>query len=131
MNDGSCVPRRVEYANPVWSYDFVAERTHDGRPVRILTMVNEYTREWLERLEVQTLFIEPGSPWENGYVESFIGKLRDELLNGEILYALREGEVVIGEWRRFYNQKRLHSSLGYRPPAPEAIAPIPRLAVLA
>jgi len=76
---------------------------------------------------VQTLFIEPGSPWENGYVESFNGKLRDELLNGEIFYTLEEAKVLIERWRRFYNRERPHSSLGYRPPAPEAIQPIPRL----
>ena len=69
----------------------------------------------------KTLFIEPGSPWENGYVESFNGKLRDELLNGEIFYTLREARVVIETWRREYNHIRPHSSLGYRPPAPEAI----------
>jgi transposase InsO family protein len=158
----------------VWSYDFVHERTHDGRAVRILSIVDEYTREclalevnrslksedvlvtledlfvqrgtpayirsdngpeftakavreWLERLEVQTLFIEPGSPWENGYVESFNGKLRDELLNGEIFYTLKEAEVLIERWRSFYNRERPHSSLGYRPPAPEAIQSIQRL----
>ena len=174
LNDGSCVRRRAEYANHVWSYDFVHERTHDGRAVRILSIVDEYTREclalevnrslksedvlatladlfvqrgtpayirsdngpeftatavreWLGRVEVQTLFIEPGSPWENGYVESFNGKLRDELLNGEIFYTLEEAKVLIERWRRFYNRERLHSSLGYRPPAPEAIQPIPRL----
>jgi len=174
LNDGSCVRRRAEYANHVWSYDFVAERTHDGRAVKILVIVDEYTREclalkvarglksmevletladlfsergtpvhirsdngpeftakavreWLERVDVQTLFIEPGSPWENGYVESFNGKFRDELLNGEMFYTLEEARVIIERWRRFYNRERLHSSLGYRPPAPEAVAPISRL----
>jgi len=78
-------------------------------------------REWLETLGVTTLFIAPGSPWENGYVESFIGKLRDELLNGEIFYTLIEAQVSIGRWRREYNLVRLHSALGYRPPAPEPI----------
>ena len=68
----------------------------------------------------KTLFIEPGSPWENGYNENFNGKLRDELLNGEIFYTLREAEVLIEEWRMTYNQVRPHSSLGYRPPAPAA-----------
>ncbi len=80
-------------------------------------------REWLGRIGVRTLFIEPGSPWENGYVESFIGKLRDELLNGEIFDTLLEARVVIENWRREYNQCRPHSSLGYRPPAPEALEP--------
>ena len=78
-------------------------------------------REWLGRLEVAPLFIEPGSPWENGYVESFIGKMRDELLNREIFYTLDEARVLIEQWRRQYNRMRPHSSLGYRPPAPEAI----------
>ena len=88
-------------------------------------------RAWLERLEVGTLFIEPGSPWENGYVESFNGRFRDELLNGEIFYTLKEAEVIIERWRRFYNRERLHSSLGYRPPAPEATAPLPQVVGLA
>lgn len=168
FNDGSCVRRRAEYPNHLWSYDFVFERTHDNKPLRILTIVDEYTREclalrsarkitsddvihalsdlfiqrgaptylrsdngpeftaksirdWLERLKVQTLFIEPGCPWENGYVESFNGKLRDELLNGEIFYTLTEAQIMLERWRIHYNTKRPHSSLGYRPPAPEAI----------
>jgi transposase InsO family protein len=78
-------------------------------------------REWMQRIDVKTLYIEPGSPWENGYIESFNGKLRDELLNGEIFYSLREAKVVIEQWRRHYNTVRPHSSLGYRPPAPEVI----------
>jgi transposase InsO family protein len=168
LNDGSCVRRRAEHPNHVWSYDFVMDRTHDGRAIRMLTIVDEYTREslaidvarrlnsqdvlyrlgelfvhrgspeyirsdngpeftakavreWLARVSVQTLFIEPGSPWENGYIESFNGKLRDELLDGEILYTLIEAQVLIERWRREYNWKRPHSSLGYRPPAPAAI----------
>jgi transposase InsO family protein len=168
FNDGSCVRKRAEYPNHLWSYDFVYERTHDNRPLRILTVVDEYTREclalktgrkltaedvihaladlfiergapmylrsdngpeftatavrkWLARLSVQTLFIEPGCPWENGYVESFNGKLRDELLNREIFYTLTEAQVLLERWRIHYNTKRPHSALGYRPPAPEAI----------
>ncbi len=168
LNDGSCVRRRAEHPNHVWSYDFVMDRTHDGRAIRMLTIVDEYTREclaidvarrlnsqdvlyrlgelfvhrgtpayirsdngpeftakavreWLARVSVQTLFIEPGSPWENGYVESFNGKLRDELLDGEIFYTLIEAQVLIEQWRREYNWKRPHSALGYRPPAPVAI----------
>ena len=78
-------------------------------------------RKWLARLSVKTLFIEPGSPWENGYIESFNGKLRDELLNLEIFTTLEEAKVLIERWRKEYNQVRPHSSLGYRPPAPEAI----------
>ena len=166
--DGSCVRRRPEYRNHVWAYDFVHERTHDGRAVRMLVVVDEYTREcltikvarklnsqdvlkvlarlfvqygppehirsdngpeftakavreWLQRLDVTTLFIEPGSPWENGYVESFNGKLRDELLNREIFCSLWEAKVLVERWRQEYNRVRPHSSLGYRPPAPEAI----------
>ena len=78
-------------------------------------------RKWLVNLGIKTLYIEPGSPWKNGYVESFIGKFRDELLIGEIFDTLLEARVVIEFWRREYNQFRPHSSLGYRPPAPEAI----------
>ena len=78
-------------------------------------------RKWLNRLGVKTLFIEPGSPWENGYIESFNGKLRDELLKREIFTTLEEARVLIEQWRRDYNQVRPHSSLGYQPPAPEAI----------
>ncbi len=168
--DGSCVRHRPEHRNHVWAYDFVHERTHEGRTLRMLVVVDEYTREclgievarklnsqdvlkvlaglfvrhgvpeyirsdngseftakavrgWLGRLDVKTLFIEPGSPWENGYVESFIGKLRDELLNREIFCSLWEAKVLIERWRKEYNRVRPHSSLGYRPPAPEAVEP--------
>jgi transposase InsO family protein len=152
----------------VWSYDFVAARTYDGRPLRMLTVIDEYRREclaivvarrlcsddvlhcltklfitqgipehirsdngseftakavrdWLSRVGVQTLYIEPGSPWENGYNESFNGKLRDELLNREIFYTLKEAQVLIEQWRQHYNTIRPHSALNYRPPAPEAV----------
>ena len=81
-------------------------------------------RRWLERIGVKTAFIEPGSPWENGYNESFNGKLRDELLNREIFYNLKEAKVLIENWRKEYNSLRPHSSLDYRPPAPEAIEPL-------
>ncbi len=168
LADGSIVRRRAERPNHVWSYDFVFDRTHDGRPLRMLTIVDEYTREclaidvarrlnsedvldrlaelfvhrgvpehirsdngpeftakavrrWLSRVGVQTLFIEPGSPWENGYIESFNGKLRDECLNLERFDTLLEAQVLIERWRLEYNHLRPHSSLGYRPPAPEAI----------
>ena len=80
-------------------------------------------RDWLGRIGVTTLFIEPGSPWENGYNESFNGKLRDELLNGEIFYTLREAQILIEQWRKHYNEVRPHSSLNYRPPAPKTIIP--------
>jgi transposase InsO family protein len=81
-------------------------------------------RKWLSSVGVKTLFIEPGSPWENGYIESFNGKLRDELLNREIFTTLIEARVLIEQWKREYNQVRPHSSLGYRPPAPEARIPV-------
>ncbi len=81
-------------------------------------------RKWLNRVGVKTLYIEPGSPWENGYVESFNSKLRDELLNGEVFTTLTEARILIEQWRREYNQVRPHSSLGYRPPAPEARIPV-------
>ena len=137
LNDGSCIRLRPDHKNHVWSYDFVADRTHDGRAFRMLTVIDEYTREclaietqrrlcsddvlatiaelfvrhgapenirsdngpeftasavkeWLAKVGVKTLFIEPGSPWENGYNESFNGKLRDELHNGEVFYSLRK-----------------------------------------
>lgn len=90
----------------------------------------QVVREWLGKVGVKTLFIEPGSPWENGYIESFNGKLRDELLNREIFYSLEEAKVLIEMWRKHYNQVRPHSALGYRPPAPEAIAAVPPSATL-
>ena len=170
LNDGSCVRLRAARKNHVWSYDFVHERTHDGRAFRLLTILDEYTREclaidvkrqmnhqdvldrlaelfvdrgvpefirsdngseftaqavrdWLQTVGVRTLYIEPGSPWENGYIESFNGKLRDELLNMEIFDTLGEAKVLVERWRRDYNQIRPHSALAYRPPAPEAKLP--------
>ena len=78
-------------------------------------------RDWIRAVGAKTAYIEPGSPWENGYCESFNSKLRDELLDGEIFYSLREAEIVIESWRRHYNTKRPHSALGYRPPAPEVV----------
>ena len=86
--------------------------------------VAKAVRDWLSRLDVGTLFIEPGSPWENGYVESFNARLRDELLDGEIFYSLRETQILIERWRRHYNTVRPHSALGYRPPAPETTIPM-------
>jgi transposase InsO family protein len=102
--------------------------THHGPPDHIRSdNGSEFTaaavRAWLPRVGVKTLYIEPGSPWENGYNESFNGKLRDELLNGEIFYTLREAQVLIEQWRRHYNTVRPHSALGYRPPAPQTILP--------
>jgi len=81
-------------------------------------MTAKVVRDWLAQIGSKTLFIEPGSPWENGYCESFNGKLRDELLNGEISYSLKEARIVIEKWRKHFNEKRPHSSLRYRPPAP-------------
>jgi putative transposase len=83
--------------------------------------IAEAVREWIAAVGAKTAFIEPGSPWENGYCESFNSKLRDELLNGEIFYSLAEAKVIIEAWRRYYNTERPHSSLDYKPPAPEAI----------
>ncbi len=76
-------------------------------------------RDWLSAVNAKTAYIQPGSPWENGYCESFNAKLRDELLNGEIFYSLREAQIIIEAWRRHYNEVRPHSALGYRPPAPQ------------
>jgi putative transposase len=170
LNDGSCIRLRPERPNHVWSYDFVQDRTQEGRPIRMLTVIDEFTRRclaivvarrlrsddvlqcltdlfvahgppehirsdngpefvarnvrgWLTRLGVKTLYIEPGSPWENGYCESFNSKLRDELLECEQFSTLYEAQVLIERWRRHYNAIRPHSSLGYRPPAPETILP--------
>ena len=166
LKDGSCIRLRPQFKNHVWSYDFVHDRTHDGKPFRILNIIDEYSREclaslvrrrfsstevllllvklflrhgkpvhirsdngpefvakklraWLEKLKVAPLFIYPGSPWENGYVESFNGRMRFDLLSGEIFYSLKEAEVIIEKWREHYNSIRPHSSLGGRPPAPE------------
>ena len=87
-------------------------------------MTAKIVRSWLARVGAKTLHIEPGSPWENGYCESFDGKLRDELLNGEIFYSLKEAKILIEQWRQHYNTVRPHSSLGYRPPAPQTVAPL-------
>ena len=168
LNDGSCVRLRPEYPNHVWSYDFVEERTHDGRKYRMLNIIDEFSREclairinrqlkatdvidalsdlfilrgipthirsdngpefiahdlrnWLSAVGAKTAYIMPGSPWENGYCESFNSKLRDELLNGEIFYTLKEAKIIIEGWRRHYNTIRPHSSLRYQPPAPEVL----------
>ena len=141
LTDGSCVRLRPCWPNHVWSYDFVMARTYDGKAFRMLTIIDEYTRECLaievaRRFDADAvlyrlteLFVSrrpPGSPWENGYNESFNGKLRDELLNGEIFYTLKEAQILIERWRWEYNTVRPHSALRYRPPAPEAIALIPR-----
>ena len=154
----------------MWSYDFVEDRTHDGRKFRTLNVLDEFTREslairvarklnstnvidvlsdlfilrgvpghvrsdngsefiaqaaqdWIKAVGARTAYIAPGSPWENGYVESFNARFRDELLDGEIFYSLREAQVIIESWRRHYNTVRPHGSIGYKPPAPEVFVP--------
>ena len=86
--------------------------------------VAQAVRGWIRAVRAQTAYIEPGSPWENGYCESFNARFRDELLNGEVFYSLREAQIIIEQWRKHYNTRRPHSALGYRPPAPESIVPI-------
>jgi putative transposase len=171
FNDGSCLRLRPAHRDHVWSYDFVADRTSDGRAIRMLNIIDEYTRECLairvdrkitangvidtladvfikrgtpqfirsdngpefvaqlvrdalQHMGVRTAYIEPGSPWENGYIESFNGKLRDELLNGEIFDTVAEARVMTEQWRNHYNTIRPHSALGYRTPAPEIFIPL-------
>ena len=86
--------------------------------------IAEAVRDWIKAVGAKTAYIEPGSPWENGYCEIFNGRMREELLNGEIFYSLCEAQIIIESWRKHYNTKRPHSALGYRPPAPEAIVPM-------
>ncbi len=86
--------------------------------------IAEAVRDWIKAVGAKTAYIEPGSPWENGFCESFNGRMRDELLNGEVFYSLREAQIIIEGWSKHYNTKRPHSALGYRPPAPEAIIPM-------
>jgi transposase InsO family protein len=177
LTDGSCIRLRPERRNHVWSYDFVEDRTHDGRKYRMLNVLDEFTREclairvqrrlnstdvidvlthlfvlhgipnhirsdngpefiahrvrsWIAAVGANTAYIEPGSPWENGYCESFNARLRDELLDGEIFYSLREAQTLIEGWRRHYNTARPHSALGYRTPAPETVPWLPAPASL-
>ena len=171
LNDGSCIRLRPERPNHVWSYDFVHDRTDDGRVYRTLNIIDEFTREalairvdrklnsidvvdaltdlfilrrppafirsdngpefiaqkvrdWIGAVGAKTAYITPGSPWENGYCESFNARFRDELLNGEIFYTLKVAKIIIEQWRKHYNRKRPHSALGWRPPAPEAVIPL-------
>ena len=159
-----CVRHRARHPNHVWSYDLLADRSEDGRQLKLLTVIDEYTREclaietgrtftsrdvqltlqylfalrgapghirsdngpefiakeirrWLEQASVDTLYIQKGSPWENGYVESFNGKLRDELLNRELFLSLPEARYVLDAWREEYNERRPHSSLNWQTPA--------------
>src|SRR5204862_4277180 len=170
LNDGSCIRLRSERPNHVWAYDFVQERTNDGRKFRMLNIIDELTheclaiqvsrrlksidvidvlsglfilrgvpghirsdngpefvaravQEWITAVGAKTVYITPGSPWENGYVETFNARLRDELLDGEIFYTLREAQIIIESWRRHFNTIRPHESLGYKPPAPEVFVP--------
>lgn len=90
-------------------------------------MTSVLVKSWLSQVGAKTLFIEPGSPWEKGYKESFNGKLRDECLNGEIFYSLKKAQIVIEQWRRHYNTLRPHSSLDYQPPAPKTISQKPAI----
>jgi putative transposase len=170
LADGSCVRLRPEHRNHVWSYDFVEDRTHDGRKYRTLNVIDEFTHEclairvsrrlnstdvidvlsdlfilrgvpghirsdngpefvaksvraWIAAVGARTAYIAPGSPWENGYIESFNARMRDELLSGEIFYSLKEAQIIIESWRQHYNRVRPHASLGYRAPAPEVFVP--------
>jgi len=167
LNDDSCIRLRPEYANHVWSYDILEDKTYNGKKFRILNIMDEYTREcllsfasrritsnevveflaelfcsrglpqyirsdngseftarkvrkFISNLGTLPAFIEPGSPWENGYIESFNGKMRDELLSGEIFDTMQEAKVLIEKWRAYYNTIRPHSALRYRPPSPES-----------
>ena len=92
--------------------------------------IAQAVRDWIAAVGAQTAYIEPGSPWENGYCESFNARFRDELLNGEVFYSLREAQILIEQWRKHYNTKRPHSALGYRPPAPEAIVPVENRSIM-
>jgi putative transposase len=170
LADGSCVRLRPEHRDHVWSYDFVEDRTHDGRKYRMLNVIDEFTHEclairvsrrlnstdvidvlsdlfilrgvpghirsdngpefvakavqdWIAAVGARTAYIAPGSPWENGYIESFNARMRDELLNGEIFYSLKEAQIIIESWRQHYNRVRPHAALGYRAPAPEVFVP--------
>ena len=163
-SENSCAVRKAEYPNHVWTYDFMSDQTEDGRSLKFLTVLDEFTREsltievgrsikskdviavleylfmvrgipefirsdngpefiadaikrWLQDRGVETLYIEPGSPWENGYIESFNGRLRDEVLDREVFYSVKEAKVIAQSWRLEYNNHRPHSGLGYMTPA--------------
>ena len=170
-----CVRHKALYRNHVWSYDFLVDRTEDGRQLKLLVVIDEFTREclaaevgrtftardvmltlqylfavrgapqhvrsdngpefiakelqrWLERAAVNTLYIQKASPWENGYVESFNGKLRDELLNRELFLSVPEARYVLDEWRAEYNHRRPHGGLGWQTPAAYAAKLVDRQA---
>ena len=163
-SQNSCCVKKAEYKDHIWTYDFMSDQTEDGRSLKFLTVLDEFTREsltievgrsikskdviavleylfmirgipgfirsdngpefiadaikkWLEGMGVETLYVEPGSPWENGYIESFNGKFRDEILNRELFYSVREAKVLVEDWRLEYNDHRPHSGLGYMTPA--------------
>jgi transposase InsO family protein len=171
-SENSCAVKQAEYPNYVWTYDFMSDQTEDGRKLKLLTVLDEFTREspaievgrsvrakdviavleylfmvrgapkfirsdngpefiadkikkWLGQKHVGTLYIEPGSPWENGYIESFNGKLRDEILDREVFYSVKEAKVIVEDWRLEYNNHRPHSGLGYMTPAAFAAGCIP------
>jgi putative transposase len=168
-SENGCTRMQAEHKDHLWSYDFVMDRTDYGRRLKMLVVVDEYTREclwieversitakdvvkvlatlfeergepalirsdngpefvaravrrWLEVCGVKTLYIEPGSPWENAYAESFIGRFGDELLKREVFASLLEAKVLVEEYRKHYNERRPHSSLGYRTPAEFAVS---------
>ena len=163
-SENSCAVKKAEYPNHVWTYDFMSDQTEDGRSLKLLTVLDEFTREspaieigrsirakdviavlehlfmirgapkyirsdngpefiadsikkWLQRKDVETLYIELGSPWENGYIESFNGRLRDEILNRDVFYSVKEAKVLVEDWWLEYNNHRPHSGLGYMTPA--------------
>jgi transposase InsO family protein len=163
-SENSCAVKKAEYPNHIWTYDFMSDQTEDGGKLKLLTVLDEFTREspaielgrsiramdviavleylfmvrgvpkfirsdngsefiadaikkWLKRNHVETLYIALGSPWENGYVESFNGKLRDDVLNREVFYSVKEAKVIVENWRLEYNNHRPHSGLGYMTPA--------------
>jgi putative transposase len=163
VSENGCTRKRAEHKDHLWSYDFVMDRTDDGRRLKMLAIVDEYTREclsieaersitardvvkvltklfelrgepafirsdngpefvakvvkrWPEASGVETLYIEPGSPWENAYAETFIGRFGDELLKREVFASLLEAKVLVEDYRNHYNQRRPHSALGYRTP---------------
>ena len=163
-SENSCSVKKAEYPNHVWTYDFMSDQTEDGGRLKLLTVLDEFTREspaielgrairaadviavleylflvrgvpkfirsdngpefiadaikkWLKRNHVETLYVAPGSPWENGYIESFNGKLRDDVLNREVFYPVKEAKVIVEDWRLEYNNHRPHSGLDYMTPA--------------
>ena len=171
-SENSCCVKKAEYINHVWTYDFISDQTEEGGKLKLLTVLDEFTREslaievgrsikakdviavleylfmvrgvpgyirsdngpefiadaikrWLRANSVETLYIERGSPWENGYIESFNGRFRDEILNRELFHSVKAAKVIVESWRLEYNNHRPHSGLGYRTPAGFAAMCIP------